>query len=212
MIQRIFDKIRHRLVLQVIRNRLAAIGIKVAPFYVYQSKLSDIKEIPAIKDDDLSAYEVNILGAEDIKYIGNNSRGYTETHFQKLLKNNNICIGIKHDHKVVAFIWFDLDECNYPPHRFRLKENEAYGFSLYTMESCRGKGIAAYLIYQGYQLLKSSRNIDTFYSVNEYYNSSSLNLKKKMHARRLKLILYIELFKKLQWKVTLKNYSITGHE
>jgi len=205
MIKRIIDKIRYHLVLQVFRNQLAKIGIKFMPFYVYRISLTNITEPPKIRDEDTAGYELEILGTDDINYIGNNARGYAESRFLKNSERGNICIGVKHNHKIAAFAWFDLDECNFEPHRFKLKKTEAYCFSLFTMESFRGKNIATYLLYHSFNILKY-KNINTIYSVNEFFNSSSLRIKKKLNGTKMKLILYVELFKKLSFKVVLRNY------
>jgi len=102
-------------------------------------------------------------------------------------------------------MWIDFDVCNFTPHFIRLKNNEAYLFSMYTMHEFRGKNLAPYLRYKSYECLRKLGK-DTFYSVSEYFNYSTLKFKKKLNAKNLKLILYIELFKKFRRSITLRKF------
>jgi hypothetical protein len=76
---------------------------------------------------------------------------------------------------------------------------------MYTMDDFRGKNLAPYLRYKSYEILKELGR-DKIYSVSVLFNSSAIRYKEKLNAKNLKLILYIELFKKLKWSITLKNY------
>lgn len=102
-------------------------------------------------------------------------------------------------------MWIDFDSCNFTPHSVSMKRNEAYLFSMYTMHEFRGMNLAPYLRYKTYECLRKMGK-DTFYSISEYFNYSTLKFKKKLNARNLKLILYIELFKKVRRSFTLREY------
>ncbi len=43
------------------------------------------------------------------------------------------------------------------------------------------------------------------YSVSIYFNSSAIRYKEKLNAKNIKLVLYIEIFKIIKWRFTLKT-------
>jgi len=204
LLQKIHNKIRFNLIFQVIRNCLASIGFDFIPYILFQENINETK-FPVIKGN-ISDYKVECLDEADLKIIGSNIRGYSVEGFLSSLKNGKKCIGVKYKEEIVAFVWFDFDECNFKSERFKLKKNEAYSYSLYTMEHFRGRNIAPYLKYRSYKILKKM-GIDMCYSISEYFNSSSLKYRKKLNPKKLKFVLYIRLFKKLEWKITLKLYK-----
>lgn len=204
ILRKIRDKIRYNLVLQVVKNRLKAIGFEFTPYILFQDNINEIK-FPDYEAN-IPGHKVEFLDASDMKIIGSNIRGYSYEDFLNSLENGKKCIGVKHQGEILAFVWYDLDECNFQPARFKLKKNEAYSYRLHTMELYRGKNIAPYLKYQSYKILEK-RGKDTFYSITEYVNSSSLKYRKKLNSKKLKFVLFIRLFKKYQWRLTLKTYK-----
>jgi hypothetical protein len=203
-IHRIRDKLRYNLLLQVIRNRLAAIGLEFTLYYLFNEELN-LSEIPVIKGN-VADYKLEFLKTEDMKIIGANARGYTKEIFLSNLKKGNKCFALKHKDEIVSFVWFDFNECNFKPKKFKLKGNEVYSHSLYTMEHYRGRNLAPYLKYQSYKILRKMGK-DTCYSIIECYNFSSIKYMKKLNARKLKLALSIALFKKFYMNLTFKTYK-----
>lgn len=204
ILKKISDKISYNLVLQVIKNRLTAIGFEFTASILFQDKINTIKLLDY--EANMPDYKVEFLDASDMKIIGSNIRGYSHEDFLNSLKNGKKCIGVKHRGEILAFVWYDFNECNFQPAWFKLKKNEAYSYRLHTMEPYRGRNIAPYLKYQSYKILEKIGK-DTFYSISEYVNSSSLKYRKKLNSKKLKLILFIRLFKKYQWTLTLKTYK-----
>jgi hypothetical protein len=76
---------------------------------------------------------------------------------------------------------------------------------MYTRDSYRGKNLAPYLRYKSYEMLKQIGR-DKLYSVSDYFNSPAVKFKKKLNTKKIKLILFIQLFNKLHWTFTLKSY------
>jgi len=202
-LQWLWNKVRYGLVLQVLRNILSRIGLELRPYYWVQEGVTDCGQ-PAIKGD-IADYSLEFFGPEDMKIIGTRADGYTIEKMLDNLEKGKKCIGLRYKGEIAAFMWIDFDICNFTPHFIRLKKNEAYLFSMYTMHEFRGKNIAPYLRYKSYERLRKFGK-DTFYSVSEYFNNSTLKFKKKLNAKNLKLILYIELFKKLRRSITLRKY------
>jgi hypothetical protein len=103
-------------------------------------------------------------------------------------------------------MFINLAVCDFASLNLALKDDEAYLTYMFTMDSFRGKNLAPYLRYKSYEILKHmGRN--KIYSVSVLFNSSAIRYKEKLNAKNLKLLLYIELFKRLKWSFTLKTYK-----
>ena len=203
LIHKILNRIRYNLVMQVIKNRLAAIGFEFTLYYLFRESMDNI-ESPDIEGN-ISDYKVEFLEPGEMKIIGTDNPGYTVEKFLEHIKLGRKCMGVKFKNEIISFTWLDFNECHFRPSQFKMKNNEVYSYALFTTEPYRGKNIAPYLKYQSYKILKKM-GIDTCYSIIEYVNSSSLRYSKKLEFTKIKLGLYIKLFKKYERNITLKTY------
>lgn len=201
--KRILNKFRYGLVFQVIRNKLAKIGIEFTPYYWFQDGVSD-NVIPVIKKFN-SEYSVAFLEKDDMKVIAENARGYSEMDFLARLRDGKLCLGVKHLDNIVAFMWIYLNECSFGPRKFRLEKDEAYITDVYTMEAYRGNNLAPFLAYKNCEILNKIGRSKIF-SATEYFNSSALKYHNKLNAKKIELILYVRLFKVLAWNIRIKSY------
>lgn len=193
------DRLRHGTVLEAFQYRLGRFGIVVAPYHWVQEgedlgpleKLYDTKE----------GFTFSQFGREEIKAIAaGNSWAYTEEELLAWLGQGRRCIGATFRGEIAAFMWIDCDECNCRYFRFKLEPNEAYLFDMFTMKPYRGRGLAPFLRYQGYKILRGLGR-DTLYSYSDCFNAPSINFKKKLNARFLKTGLYLELFGRHRWNL-----------
>jgi len=201
--QKVLIKVRYGMVVQVIKRRIIRMGIEISPYYLFQEGMEN-SAIPAIKGLE-SDYSFGILLSADMEHMENNGSGFTPENFLDFFKAGQKCIGIKHEGKVAAFMWINFSELKYKTFLLQLKSNEAYLWSMFTMEAYRGKNLAPYLRYKSYELLNEMGR-DTLYSISEYFNTPAVKFKRKLNARILKLLLYIRIFKKLERNFTLKTY------
>ena len=201
--KRILNKIRYGLVFQVIRNKLARIGIEFTPYYWFQDGMKDhiMAEIKELN----SVYSVEFLDVNDMKIIAKNARGYTEMDFLSRLKDGKLCLGLKHRDNIVSFMWIYLNECTFEPRKFRLKKDEAYITDMYTMESYRGHNLAPFLAYKNCEILSKIGRFK-IYSASEYFNSSAIKYHQKLNAKKLELVLFIRLFNTLVWNIKIKSF------
>ena len=134
-------------------------------------------------------------------------RKNSEKMLSERLKKGNKCFALKRDNKIVGFTWCDFDMFTYPPTReFRLKSNESYLFDAYIFKAYRGHQLAPFMRYRCYQeLQKLGRSV--LYSYSDYFNTPANRFKVKLDARLLRLCLYVQLFEKFKWNLTLKVYS-----
>ena len=177
----------------------------MSPYYWIQEGLNiDDMLVP---QGNFESYSFEFFGPKEIKAIVE-SKAWKRSEEELLsrLKGGKECFGAKYQGEIVAFMWIDFKESICKWNRFLLKDNEAYLFDMYTMKPFRGKGIAPYLRYRSYKILKDLGR-DKLYSYSDLFNSPAINFKKKLNAKVLKLGLYIELYKKYHWNWIIKNYA-----
>jgi len=205
LLKRIQTKVRYGLTMFNINNLIAKkIGMAFTPYILFQEginfpEITEFKRLPA-------EYSFEMLGPEDMKIIGTLDGGFpVEGLLARLYKGEN-CIGLKHNDEIAAFMWINFKEYSgYYSKPIHLKNNEAYLRSMYTVKSYRGKNFAPYLRYKSYEILKEMGR-DVLYSISDYFNSPAVNFKKKLNAKKLKIMLYIKLSDKLSWNFTLKSF------
>ncbi len=203
--QKIGIKIRYGMVLQVIKNRIGRLGIEIVPYYLYLEEVTVVAEMPKIKGN-VSDYRFEFLGQADMKVIAENNSGYHKEDYMSFLAAGQICLGMKLGDEIAAFMWINIKERGFKETIIPLKSNEAYLWNMYTMESFRGMNLAPYLRYKSYEVLKGMGR-DQLYSISEYFNTPAVKFKQKLNAKRIRLGLYVKLFKKYHWDLTLRSYS-----
>ncbi len=130
---------------------------------------------------------------------------YSKEGLLAYLNAGNKCLGLKYKDDLASFMFINLTDCDFTLSILPLKEDEAYLTFMYTLKAYRGKNLAPYLRYKSYEILKKMGR-DKIYSVSVLSNSSAIRYKEKLNAKNLRLILYIELFKKLKWSFNLRSY------
>lgn len=198
-------RFRHGLFMQSVRYKLVDLGIEITPYYLFLEDLNFIK-MPKIKGA-IEEYTFVPLGSDDMKTIAAFPRtGWTEEKLLALLQAGEKCVGIKYKGEIAAFMWIYPREFSYKSTVMKLKGNEAYLTDMYTVEKFRGRNIAPYLRYRCYEFLKEmGRHL--LYSITTCFNSPALKFKQKVNARKIKLILYIQLFNRFHWSFTLRSYK-----
>ena len=204
-----FSKIRHNLLIHVLINKLAKRGIIINPFYIVKVRKRYIDTPPKIRDNDPASYKVEIFNKNDLEALGGNNPWpwywYTKAELQKYLDDNILVICVKHNELIVSSHMLNLNKGDFDLYPFELKSNEAYGFNLFTLESYKGKNLSAFQIYHTFDILEKFGK-DVVYTINDYFNKSTIKVSKKNNAIPVKLVLYISLFKKLKWAKVLKTY------
>ncbi len=187
-----------------LRNRLAKLGFDLDPYYWVEEGFTDY-EIPKIKGSQ-NDYVVTNLSLDEIHSIRKNIIGSGPVSDLPIFHDKQLGIGIKHKGDIAAFMLIELNDFWYHKRRIRLKDNEAYLFHMYTFEKHRGKNLAPYLRYHSYLMLKNLGK-DRIFSITQYFNKSSKNFKKKLHAKNRQLFINISLFNKVQNYVLLRDYT-----
>jgi hypothetical protein len=205
MLKKIQTKFRHGLVLQAITYQFSRIGIEFTPYYLFLDSMPEV-EITVINIPN-EEYSFESLGPDDMKIIGAiNYAGYSEDKLLVLLEEGEMCFGLKYKGEIACFMWICFSEFSYKSTEMLLKSDEAYLWFMYTRESFRGKNLAPYLRYRCFNILREMGRVK-LYSISDCFNTPAVNFKKKLNAKKVKLVLFIELLKKYNWSITLKNYN-----
>lgn len=203
-LKHLWQKMRYNNITRLIVDGLIKLGISINPCYLVLEGF-DNGTFPHLENG-LEEYEVVFLGPEDMKEIAHIPlRKISEEKLLQRLRDGNKCLGIKKDGELAAFTWFQLDMYTFCGEQITLKENEAYLFDAHTLLSFRGQGLAPYVRYQCYKELRKMGKT-RLYSISVYFNRQSINFKKKLNARFLKLSLFISVFQKWRVKIPLKTY------
>lgn len=203
--KKIKSRVRHGMIMQSIRNKLITIGIDISPYYWYQegANTTKIPEIPGTVSD----YSVQTLGPDDMEMLTKIDKGWSasEKKIPGLLDGTEKCIALKHKDEIAAFMWINLKEFKYKSIVLPMKSNEAYLTYMFTDDRYRGKNLAPYLRYKSYEMLKEMGRT-VLYSISISCNTPAVKFKEKLDARKVKLMLVIQLFNRFHWSFRLKSY------
>lgn len=199
-------KVRHGLTLQSIRSVLCKAGIDVSPYYLFEEGFGP-GGTPEIQiKGSVADYTFEFLKPVDMKILAATGyAGFTESKLLGMLSAGEMCIGMRHNGEIAAFMWINFTQFQHKSTVIQINSNEAYLWAMYTLYPYRGNNLAPYLRYKSYELLKEMGR-DKLYSISDYFNAPAVKFKKKLNARKLKLILDIQIFNKLHRSYTLKTY------
>jgi hypothetical protein len=177
--------------------------LDIEPYYWFLEVKNGCKE-PTIKEDS-NDYKIDFVSIEEIKRM-DNRMGLDGKAMEEAMLKGQLCIGLRHKDAIASLLSVELNDFVHKHRPFKLEAHAAYLLNVYTFRSYRGKNLAPYLKYHSFKLLEK-HEVDKLYSINSYFNTSSLKMKKKMGARKLKLYLYVGLFKKRHWNFLLREYT-----
>ena len=121
-------------------------------------------------------------------------------------RDGNLCYGVWDRSRLIARMWCDLDEFNYPPNYRRLTADEVYLYDAFTDPDYRGQDLAPLMRATGYSALREmGRN--KFCRYTDFFNTASRRFKAKLGARNEALRMHIELFGKWSKTYTLRRYG-----
>ena len=146
-----------------------------------------------------------LLSASDIADLVRLDPGTDEPKVARWFEEGKLCYGIRDDGRLIARMWVDLEEFNYPPARRRLAPNEAYLFAAYIDPGYRGQNLAPLLRAHCYESLEQ-RGRSRLCSYTDYFNTPARRFKLKLGARDEALKMRVELFGRWATTVTLRSY------
>ena len=203
-IEWISNIISHGLFWHGVRNNLAKIGLDFMPYYWVKEAVDPVNP-PQIRGEH-EAFKISIFGEEEINYIKNTIICIEQKELIADFKNGEICIGLKHNSDIAAYMFIKRKPFIFRKRSFNLTSSESYLHSMYTFEAYRGMNLAPYLRYHSYKYLEKE-NVKTYFSVSEYFNKSTIKFKKKLNSEPIKLYLSLVLFKRWTMNFRLKSFT-----
>lgn len=200
-----------QLLIRVLIDGCAKLGLRIEPYYLMAEGLR--LGTFAWSKKDFIEYEFRFLTERDMRALASlPGRTSSEAELIQRLREGKRCFGAFYHGEVVAFTWWNLAECLfglYPV--LALQPHEVYLFDAYTLEACRGNGIAPYLRYRCYQeAVQLGR--EHCYSITVALNQSALRFKQKLGAQFVQLSVFIEILRRWRWHFTLKVYPFRWSE
>ena len=200
---RAVSKAKHlpaRLLLGLLR-RLKKIGIVIDLFITVRESEQQVEQTKAQHN-----FRLDFLSEDDfdelLRLDMNNDRQELTTWFQKGI----LCFGVWDQTRLVAKMWCDPNEFDFPPNYRKLEADEVYLFAAYSDPDYRGQGLAPLMRSAGYAALRE-KGKNRFYSYTDYFNAAARRFKEKLGARNELLRLHFGLFGKWSKTVTLRRYS-----
>lgn len=180
--------------------------IQIVPFYLVRECPSGAVEGQTDFRPAMQNIEIVFLESKDMKTLAE-APGVKQTQKELAarLLTGWLCLGIRHDGRLIAWMWSNLNFCDSRLLRFPLRENEAYLTDARTLEEFRGRNLAPWLRRELYRRL-GDRGKTIIYSITEYFNQPAFAFKKKLGARPLGFYLHVLLFKKLGFTFRLRKY------
>ena len=201
-VKKIRHRVKNRLVLSFIFEKLSTIGLNIRPYYLTQEFLLD--EFDQNLKPELKPLTAEFLLSSELKKIYDHPESKLAMRDSKpFIKEGYRCFALKFNDEIIAYMWCNLLKCHelYP---FLLKKDEAYLSGAFTFRAHRGKNLAPFLRHQLYQQLnKIGRN--KFYSLTEVFNTPAIKFKTKLKAKPLKIIFNIALFNKHNWNFVIRS-------
>lgn len=196
-----------RLLLRLTLDVVAKLGVRIEPYHLV------LELVPAglgdaAVDEGPGEYSFAFLDDSEMRTIMRYpDHVITEERLSQRLARGNKCLAAKHGDTIVAFHWINFDECRFSAHHlFALKENEAYLFDGYTVESFRGRGLAPALRRRAYaELSRAGRT--RLYSITSVLNPAAAAFKRKLDARPLELGIYLTFFSRWRSHFVLRRYA-----
>lgn len=123
----------------------------------------------------------------------------------KWFREGRICFGVRVGPDLIATMWCDLRQFNYPPNYRKLTAEEAYLFAAYIDPRYRGQNLAPLMRVACYSALRQMGR-SKFCSYSEYLNWSARRFKAKVGAIEDELRVHIDIFGRWSKTLTLKRY------
>ena len=188
-------------ILWALMRRLRWIGVRLEPFITVREgeTIVEVAEPP-------DTFRFEFLCAEDVDELIRLEPVTNREELNTWFKEGKLCFGVWDESVLIAKMWCDLNEFNYPPNYRKLSEDEAYLYAAFSDPEYRGQSLAPLMRAKGYAALRKMGR-SKFYSYTDFFNTAARRFKLKLGARNVALRLHLGLFGKWSTTVTLRRYS-----
>lgn len=200
------DRIKYHLVSQTISDTLELVGITIVPYYTFEEFFSDKLSQGLNPESSLTPLEGGFLSYQEVERLCSLPEcGELAMDKEKLRDNGCRCFALKHNGEVVSYMLCNFQKCDSRLNSFPLSGGEVYLTGAFTFNAYRGKNLVTLVEYELYKKL-SEMGLNKYHSINVVYNAPSLKFKEKLKSKPAKLRLFVSLFNKFQWNITMKRY------
>ena len=188
-------------VLPSIRRRVGRIGIGIDPFFIVREG-----ETAVNFDQAHNTFSFGFLTVADAEELLQFEPETERDQIRNWFREGKLCYGVRDGSPLVAKMWCDLKEFNFPHNYRKLADDEVYLFAAHAHPDYRGQGLAPLMRAACYSALREMGR-SKFYSCTDYFNTAARRFKTKLGARDEALRLHIELFGKWSTTFTLRRYT-----
>lgn len=188
-------------ILPAILRRLRRIGIRIDPFFTVREG-----ETPVNFDQTHDDFSFGFLTAANIDELVRFEPGTERDKLHNWFREGKLCYGVRNASPLVAKMWCDLKEFNFPPNYRKLENDEVYLFAAYVHPDYRGQNLAPLMRTACYASLREMGHT-RIYSYTDYFNTAARRFKAKLGARDEALRLHVDLLGKWSKTLTLRRYS-----
>jgi hypothetical protein len=180
--------------------------VQLYPLYLVIEGQADHYDIDINPKIDKDRLKVSLLGPADMKQLAQ-LPGVRETEEELALRLQSgfLCLALRYDSSIIAYMWCNLLVCDHKHLRFQLNKDQAYLTKAYTTQEYRGLNLAPYLRCQFYKYLYEMGRT-RLYSITDYLNMPAQRFKAKLSAKPCGLYLGITFLKRYRALIKLKNY------
>jgi GNAT superfamily N-acetyltransferase len=206
LLQRSLMKIRyyrrgvpwHGFLLRVSIDTMSKLGLRIEPFDLFLEGLG--RAHPPTLPRTLEDAGIAFLTSEDMAEVAAlPGRRFSRAHLEGRLRSGQLCLGVKHQGKLIAFTWSNLTECHIAKRRlFELLPDEVSLFDAYTAPEYRGQDLAPWMRYRCYEEMAKLGRIRC-YSVTIAFNTPAIRFKQKLGAEVVGRGVYIDLLARAQF-------------
>ena len=185
-------------ILPAILRRLQKIGIEIVPFIT-------VREGEAVINAPESRFRFDFIPNDELDSLAQLDRTQSPEKIQRWLDDGNRCFGAWDGPRLVAKMWCDFAEFNFPPNHRKLRDDEVYLFAAYSHPDYRGQGLAPNLRLHAYKALRDLGRT-RFLSYTDYFNVPARRFKEKLKARNESIRVHVRLFGGWGKTYTLREY------
>ena len=183
--------------LRVSIDTVSKIGLRIEPFDLFLEGLGRVE--PPRPPRSLDNVSTSFLTSGDMAELAAMpGRDFSQKDLEARLRSGQLCLGVRHRGRIIAFTWCNLNECRIEKHRlFDLRADEVSLFDAYTLDEYRGRELAPWMRYRCYEeMAKLGRH--RCYSVTIIFNTPAIRFKEKLGAKVIAKGVYVDLLARAQ--------------
>ena len=155
-------------------------------------------------DQSTNSYNFQFLTPANIEDLIRLEPGSDRENLEAMFREGKLCYGVWDNTRLIAKVWFDLDQMYHPKCPKPLAADEVYLFLAYVDPCYRGKGLAPMMRAAGCASLREMGR-SKIYSYSRYFDAAARRFKAKLGVREVSLTIHFRLFEKWSRSITFQR-------